>query len=98
MIWEKLEKGLTKCTANEFVQSRFQDFFLGVLYIKKIVPSPFFVCLKNFRTNFTDSQLPGLKGASLFWTEFFFFQYASAVSYEIMCRICMIFDRYFFCG
>jgi hypothetical protein len=27
------KKGLTKCTANEFVQSCFQDCFLGVLYI-----------------------------------------------------------------
>jgi hypothetical protein len=52
--------GSTKCTANEFIQSHFQDCFLGVLYIKKIVPSTFFVCLKNFRTNCTDSHLWGL--------------------------------------
>ncbi len=59
--------------ANEFIQSCFQDYFLGVLYIKKFVPSTFFcVCLKNFRTNCTDSHLPGLKGASLFWTWSFF--------------------------
>ncbi len=38
----KSGKGLTKCTANKFVQSCFQDCFLGVLYIKKIVPSTFF--------------------------------------------------------
>jgi hypothetical protein len=52
--------GLTKCTANEFVKSHFQDCFLGVLYIKKIVPSTFFVCLKIFHTNCTDSCLLGL--------------------------------------
>ncbi len=54
-------KGLLKCTVNEFVQSCLQDCFLGVLYIKKFVPSTFFcVCLKNFRTNCTDSHLRGL--------------------------------------
>jgi hypothetical protein len=54
------KKGLTKCTANEIVQSCFQDCFLGVLYIKKFVPSTFLcVCLKKFRTNFTDSYLRG---------------------------------------
>ncbi len=40
--------------------------------IKKNRTIPFFVCLKNFRTNFTDSHQPGLKGASLFWTGVFF--------------------------
>ncbi len=55
------KKGLTKCTVNEFVQSFFQDCFLGVLYIKKIVPSTFFcVCLKKIGTNCTDSHLRGL--------------------------------------
>jgi hypothetical protein len=55
------KKGLTKCTANEFVHSRFQDCFLGVLHIKKIVPSTFFcVCLKLFCTNCTDFHLRGL--------------------------------------
>ncbi len=55
-------EGLTKkCTANEFVQSCFQDCFLCVLYIKKIVPCTFFcVCQKIFHTNCTDSHLRGL--------------------------------------
>jgi hypothetical protein len=53
--------GFTKCTANEFVQSCFQDCFLSVLYIKKFIPSTFFcVCLNNFCTNCTDSHLRGL--------------------------------------
>ncbi len=57
---------------NEFVQSHFQDFFLGDKK-KSYLPSPVFcMCLKNFRTNCTDSHLPGLNGASLFWTSSFF--------------------------
>ncbi len=66
------QKGLTKCTANELIQSHFLDCFLGVLYIKKSYHPLFCVCLKNFRTNFTDFHIPGLKGASLFWTWSFF--------------------------
>jgi hypothetical protein len=54
------KNGLTKCTANEFVQSHFQDCFLGVLYIKKSYHPPFCVCLRNFCTNCTDSHLRGL--------------------------------------
>jgi hypothetical protein len=43
LFWGE-EKGLTKCTVNEFVQSCFQDSFLGVLYIKKCTIH-IFVCL-----------------------------------------------------
>ncbi len=60
---------------NEFVQSCFQDCFLSVLYIKKIVPSTLFcVCLKHFRTNFTDSHMPVLRGGFPFLDGVFFFQ------------------------
>jgi hypothetical protein len=42
--------GLTKNNAlqnNEFVQSCFQDCFLGVLYIKKNRTIPIFVCVSE---------------------------------------------------
>ena len=41
----KAKMGFTKCTANEFVQSHFQDCFLGVLYIKKHRTIHLFVCV-----------------------------------------------------
>ncbi len=51
----------------------FSGLFSGCSQYKKIVPSTFFcVCLKNLRTNCTDSHLPGLKGASLFGLRVFF--------------------------
>ncbi len=51
----------------------FSGLFSGCSLYKKKHTIPFFcVCLKNFRTNYTYSHLPELKGASLFWTWSFF--------------------------
>ncbi len=65
-------RGLTICTANEFVQSHFQDCFLGVLYIKKLYHPPFFVCVWNFFVPIV--QIPtylGSRGLPFFGQNFF---------------------------
>ena len=46
-----------------------------------------FGCLKFFRTNSTDSYIPGLKGGALFLHKFFQQIYASAGLYEFVLRI-----------
>ncbi len=55
------------------VQSLFQDFFLGVLYIKKIVPSTFFVCVwKTFVPISQISTYLGSRGLPFFGLGVFF--------------------------
>ncbi len=89
--------GLTKCTANEFIQSRFRDRFLGDLYVKKFIPSTFFVCVwKKIVPIVQILTYLGSRGLPFFGPTVFFFQYASAVLYEFMCRIRMIFWLLFF--
>jgi hypothetical protein len=69
---------LTKCTPNEFVPSIIVD---GLLMEKNLG------VLNFFRTNSTDSYIPGLKGGALFLHKFFQQIYASAGLYEFVLRI-----------
>jgi hypothetical protein len=71
-----IEKGLTKCTPNEFVPSIIVD---GLLMEKKLGVLIFFVLILQIPTYL------GTRGVLFFYTEFF--QHSNAGEYEFVFRI-----------